>query len=189
MIDQVPCAQCGAPVSESSARRMNGLCISCKMKRTRTDPFHVFYNSLIDRVQRSRGGFDMLSEPEKLYFTVMLLRNEVNNGGFHQYFINSFSSYYGYTEKGLVALGATHTLDLLRQAKDILFPTISVPVNTELRRRVIPIVEPGAPAPEWANKLDELDGRFYADSENLTSRLKAFAREQGFVSEQQGADI
>src|SRR5260370_2494459 len=84
MIDQVPCAQCGAPVSASTVRTMNGLCISCKMKRTRTDPFHVFYNSLIDRVRHSRGGFDLLSEPEKLYFTVMLLRNEVNNGGFHQ---------------------------------------------------------------------------------------------------------
>ncbi len=168
---------------------MNGLCISCKMKRTRTDPFHVFYNSLIDRVRHSRGGFDLLSEPEKLYFTVMLLRNEVNDGGFHQYFINSSGSYYDYAEKGLIALGATQTLELLRKAKDILFPTISVPVDTEIRRRLVPVVEPGTPTPEWVNKADELDRRFYADSENLTSRLKAFAREQGFVSAQQGADI
>src|SRR6266568_9187678 len=138
MIDQAPCAQSGAPVSASTARRMNGLCISCKMKRTRTAPFHVFYNSLIDRVHHSRGGFDLLSEPAKLYFTVMLLRNEVNDGGFHQYFINSSGSYYDYAEKGLIALGATQTLELLRQAKDILFPMISVPVDTEVRRRIIP---------------------------------------------------
>ena len=116
-------------------------------------------------------------------------RNEVNNGGFHQYFINSSGSYYGYAEEGVIALRATHTLELLRLAKGILFPTISVPVDTEMRRRIIPIVEVGASTPEWANKLDELDRRFYADSENLTSRLKAFARQQGLVSARKRADI
>src|SRR2546426_12399564 len=69
-----------------------------------------------------------------------------------------------------------HTLELLREAKDILFTTMSAPVDTEMRRQLIPVAEPGAPTPEWADKLDKLDKRFYADSDNLTSRMKAFAR-------------
>ncbi len=37
------------------------------------------------------------------------------------------------------------------------------------------------PEPEWARKLNELDNRFYANSDNLTSRLETFACEQGLV--------
>src|SRR2546425_5232986 len=37
-----------------------------------------------------------------------------------------------------------HTLELLREAKDILFPTMSAPVDTEMRRQLIPVAEPGA---------------------------------------------
>jgi len=36
-----------------------------------------------------------------------------------------------------------HTLELLREAKDILFPTMSAPVDTEMRRQLIPVAEPG----------------------------------------------
>ena len=76
-----------------------------------------------------------------------LLRNEVNNGGFHQYFVTSSGSYYGYAEKGLVAFGATQALDLLRRAKHILFPAISVPVDTETRRRLFLLSSSALPPP------------------------------------------
>jgi len=159
-----------------------------KMKHTKTNPFYLLYNSLIERVQRSPGGFGGLSEPEKLYYAVALLRNEVNNGGFDQYFFNSSGSYYNYAEEGLVAIGATHTLELLRQAKEIVFPAISVPQDTQTRRELLPAIEPDTPSPEWSRKLDELDQRFYANSDNLTPRLEAFAREQGLISAQRNAD-
>jgi Domain of unknown function (DUF4375) len=85
-------------------------------------------------------------------------------------------------------MGAVQTLDLLRQAKEIVFPTIPVPVDTEVRRNLLPVVEPDSPNPEWERKLDELDQRFYAKSDNLTPRLEAFAREQGLVSDQADRD-
>lgn len=183
MTDELTCAECGAPVSASIARRMKGLCVACKMKHTRRNPFYLLYASLIERVHHSPEGFSGLSEAEKLYWAVALLRNEINNGGFDQYFFNSSGSYYDYAEKGLVTISAMETLALLREAKAIVFPNGPVPVDTEVRRNLLPVVEPDSPNPEWARKLDELDHRFYANRDNLTSRLEAFAREQGLVSE------
>jgi hypothetical protein len=61
---------------------------------------------------------------------------------FHQYFFNSSGSYYNHAENGLIAVDAMHTLELLREAKDILFPTMSAPVDTEMRRQLIPVAEP-----------------------------------------------
>src|SRR6266481_2124700 len=46
---------------------------------------------------------------------------------------NSSGSYYNHAENGLIAVDAMHTLELLREAKDILFPTMSAPVDTEMR--------------------------------------------------------
>lgn len=92
MTAQVACVKCGKPVSARIARRTQGLCLAClgrETTHTRTDPFYLFYNSLIERVHNSVDGFAGLSEAEKIYWAVALLRNEINNGGFHQYFFNS----------------------------------------------------------------------------------------------------
>ena len=191
MSAQVACVKCGKPVSARIARRMEGLCLSCLGRTTNTtreNPFYLFYNSLIDRVHNSADGFNGLSDDEKLYWAVALFRNEVNNGGFHQYFFNSSGSYYEYAEKGLVAVGALHTLDLLRQAKEVVFPGVPVPVDTEVRRNLLPVFEPDSPNPEWSRVLNGLDQRFYANTDNLTPRLEAFARQQGLVSDQGSAD-
>jgi Domain of unknown function (DUF4375) len=146
------------------------------------EPLLLVLQLFIERVHNAVAASTDSSDAEKLYWTVALLRNEVNNGGFHQYFFNSSGSYYEYGEKGLVTLGALQTLDLLRQAKEIVFPGVSVPADTEIRRNLLPVVEPDSPSPEWARKLDELDQRFYANADNLTPRLEAFARQQGLVS-------
>src|SRR5438309_8674082 len=64
---------------------------------------------------------------------------------FHQLLLpNSSGSYYNHAENGLIAVDAMHMLELLREAKDILFPTMSAPVDTEMRRQLIPVAEPGA---------------------------------------------
>jgi len=158
------------------------------MKRPGADTFDLFYGSLIERVNNSANGFGGLSEPEKLYYSVTLLINEVNNGGFDQYFFNSSGSYYRYAEKGLTLLGDTLVLELLHQAKEIVFPGVPVPVDTGARRRLLPVADPDAPDPEWVRKLDELDQRFYANPDDLSPRLEAFALEQGLVSKEENAD-
>ena len=97
-------------------------------------PVFVLYSSLIERVCHSPSGFDALSDAEKLYYALTLFQNEVNNGGFHQVFFNSSGSYYDLIENGLVRFNEPRTLELLHQAKHLVFPEIAVQVDTSTRR-------------------------------------------------------
>ena len=168
--DKVPCAECGELVSAKQAAKRQGLCLHCSLNR---NPFFVLGNSLIARVCSSPDGFNSLSDAEKLYYTLTSLQDEVNNGGFHQFFFNSSGSYYELIENGLVIFDEPQTLELLHQAKQIVFPEISVPVDPELRRELMSDCEP--------IKLDSLDRRFYSNPDTLTLKLKSFARERGLV--------
>lgn len=179
MRDEVACTDCGARISASVARGMKGLCIICRAKRRNKGLLHMLYASLIDRVHRSPDGFSTLSDLEKIYYTVSLLRNEINNGGFHQYFFNSSGTYYSDAKKGLIAIEAIRTLELLEEAKETLFPGIQVPLDTRARREFILIICADGSRQEM---LDELDKRFYADPDRITSRLEAFVRYHGLVA-------
>jgi hypothetical protein len=194
------CSKCGALILESTALRANGLCMPCKggyresieegkryireeRERRLTDPYWKLWMSLVEQVHHSPTGFDGLSHRQKLYFAVRLLEGEVYNGGFHQYFFNNSGSYYTYAEEGLIALGAFQALKLLQEAKDVLFPCVSVPVKIGERRRALPSYpEDNSLALEWSEKLDNLDKQYWADSEGITLRLEAFARSHGLVS-------
>lgn len=152
-------------------------------ERMLTDPYRKLWVSLVELVHLSPSGFDGLSHPQKLYFAVSLLEGYVYNGGFHQYFFNNAGSYYAYAEEGLIALGAFQTLELLQEAKDVLFPSIPVPISIAERRQALSSYpEDNSPTPKWSEKLDDLDNRYWADSEGITLRLGAFARNHGLVS-------
>jgi hypothetical protein len=85
--------------------------------------------------------------------------------------------------RGLIALGAFQTLELLLEAKEALFPCISVPITIGERRRALPAYpEDNSPTPEWSEKLDDLDKHYWADSEGIALRLEAFARNHGLIS-------
>jgi hypothetical protein len=171
--EKVPCVECGKPVSVKQAAKRNGLCLRCSANR---NPYFMLYSSLIDRVCHSAGGFQELSDAEKLYYAMTLFQNEINNGGFHQFFFNSSGSYYELIENGLVTFDEPQTLGLLHQAKRIVFPEIAVPVSVETRRNLLP-----APAPDLMNSLDVLDQRFYRNPDTLTPKLEAFARQRGLI--------
>lgn len=113
-------------------------CIREERERRLTDPYRKLWVSLVEQVHHSATGFDGLSHPQKLYFAVRLLEGDVYNGGFDQYFFNDSGSYYAYAEEGLIVLGALQTLELLQEAKEILFPGVLVPVETGERRRALP---------------------------------------------------
>ena len=172
MAENVACLECGKPVSASLASRREGLCLRCSAKR---NPFFVLYSSLIERVCHSPSGFDTLSDAEKLYYALTLFQNEVNNRGFHEVFFNF--SFYDLIENGPVRFNEPRTLELLHQAKHIVFPEIAVQKDTRTRRDLMP-----APAADLMNKLNELDQRFYRCPDSLSAKLKMFAREPGLVS-------
>ena len=143
----------------------------------RSDPFRKLWVSLVARENGSPNGFDSLTEPERLYYSVGLLELEVYNGGFDQYFFNSSSSYYAHAEAGLALLGAAQALQLLRQAKEELFPAAAVPEDTKARRQALRVPR----SPELDSKLSGLDRQYWADPDGLEPRLQAFAREHGLV--------
>jgi hypothetical protein len=127
--EKVACPECGALISASTARRMKGLCVLCKTKHKTTNPLSLLYLSLIQRVHDSPGGFAALGEAEKLFYALSLFRNEINNGGFEQFFRNSSGSYYQDIESGLARLDESQNLEPLRHAKQIVFPTVPVPAD------------------------------------------------------------
>lgn len=176
----VPCVECGKPVLAKLASKRNGLCLRCRAKR---NPFFVLYSSLVEQVCHSSAGFQTLSDSAKAYYALTLFQDEVNNGGFHQFFFNSSGSYYDLIENGLATLDEPQMRELLHRAKEIVFAEMPVPVDMEVRRERMRECAPSV--------LDELDQRFYSMPDTLTPKLKAFARESGLVSaepasEQQG---
>jgi hypothetical protein len=197
---KVPCSKCGVSILESTALRTDGLCMPCKggyresidegkrhlgeqRERMLTDPYRKLWVSLVEVVHLTPSGFDGLSHPQKFYFAVSLLEGEVYNGGFHQYFFNNAGSYYAYAEEGLIALCAFQTLELLQEAKDVLFPSIPVPISIAERRQALSSYpENNSPTPKWSEKLDDLDNRYWADSEGIPLRLEAFARNHELLS-------
>jgi len=157
--------------------------IRAERERRLTDPYRKLWVSLVEKVYQSPTGFDGLSHPQKLYFAVGLLEGDVYNGGFHQYFFNDSGSYYAYAEEGLIAVGAFQTLELLQEAKETLFPGVPVPVKTAERRHSFPSHPEGSfSTPNWSEKLDDLNKRFWADSEGVAIRFEAFARNHELIS-------
>jgi hypothetical protein len=182
-IEQVPCGECGILIPEVTAQRTRGLCVPCKMRLTKSDPFQDFYKALVDRIDRYPNGFVSLTEPEKLYFALTLFRDEVHAGGFQQYFAGSAGFYYEFAEKGVEAIGAKRLLGVLREVKEFLFPEIAVPADVEQRRRILRAPKPGITTSQWTQKMDEFHNRFEASSEYFSERLKVYARQHRLVSE------
>jgi uncharacterized protein DUF4375 len=77
-------------------------------------------------------GFDALSGAERVAFCIDELEREVNNGGFHQYFLNTSGNYAREAHAALVALGAPAMADLLAQAMDQ-FPSPGPPADQHAR--------------------------------------------------------
>ena len=75
-----------------------------------------------DLVIDSRAEFEALSEEVKVAWLVHRLEAEVNNGGFHQFFLNSSGAYVRETIDALSAIGADHTKVLLQRAVQACFP-------------------------------------------------------------------
>lgn len=61
-------------------------------------------------------GFERLSLAEQQYFAVGLLKGEVDNGGFSQYFFNSSGAYAREALSGLKAINAEKTVEIMRDA-------------------------------------------------------------------------
>ncbi|MDQ2087028.1 DMP19 family protein [Herbivorax sp. ANBcel31] len=102
-----------------------------------------------------------LSRYEKNIVFIEELENEVNNGGFNQFFFNTAGDYTFEILKALNEIGSLKFSGILEKAIDV-FPARDIPEEMELRREVLEQIEEKA-NPIW----NELDMEFYKYEEDI----------------------
>jgi len=115
-----------------------------------------------------RDGFESLSAAERVAYCVDALEREVNNGGFEQFFGNSSGDTAAETHAALQAIGAAQGASLLQSATS-LFTNGAPPRDRDERLDAI-----DAMSDETRSKWRELDERFCAYPDDLTSLMRRF---------------
>jgi hypothetical protein len=108
-----------------------------------------------------------LTAPERVFVYVWEVEAEVNNGGFHQYHFNSSGDLALEAAAAFDAIGAPLTANIVRAANEI-FPN-SPPRDRSARQDALDSIGEVA--------FDELDSRFYAYAEDLSSLLYAYVQQ------------
>jgi hypothetical protein len=114
---------------------------------------------------------DKLSAPQKVFYFNQELEREVNNGGFEQYFFNSYGSFAHETIESLNAVNAKKTAELLQHAVNQ-FPDGKVPKLTEDRRKLMLNLWPESDNKVW----EDLDQKFFAYEDDLNALNMAFVQ-------------
>jgi len=118
-------------------------------------------NDLLHDKVKDYDNLKGLNEYERNVLCIQIIEDQVNNGGFSQYFYNSSGSL---TYEGIEALSdikAINMLDLFKRAAQ-LFPNQPISKNTDLRRKqMLNISE------EITNAWNQLDIEFYKYPDDL----------------------
>ena len=118
-------------------------------------------------------GFEALSEAERVVYCIWWLEGEVNNGGFHQFFLNSSGNYYSETSAALIKIGAHKTNDILEAASRLAFSG-AASKDPEERQQAL-----HSQGDKLVDDLDELDRRFYAYEEDLAQLVNRYLDADG----------
>ncbi len=110
----------------------------------------------------------ILSEEEKVYYSANLLKRNVNNGGFYQYFCVTSSLVDDLVEPSLIRIDDKHSLALYLQAKELLFGVQNLPEKGEKREKIIDDLSK-------EQDLNELDAKFWGNANTLDMKLRNFA--------------
>lgn len=183
-MQRVPCKVCGESIHPDTAAKNGGLCMPCKGgyrerieagKRRREEEREYdqseerrYWLQLVSEVHGSEDGFRKLPTEDQTYFALGCLIGEVYNGGLHQFFFNSSGSMYGVAVAGLIEVEAYRAAGLLSRAKELLFGSGAVPMDTGSRRTLLQ--ERGMPG-----ELEELDRSFWKNEEKLDERCRKYA--------------
>jgi len=110
-------------------------------------------------------GFEAMSKPLQYYHAVEDYRDEVNNGGHHQYFYNSTGDMYPTAVEALKAIGATSKAKILSDALWAFVPFRPALDNAQ-RRSQMEFLE------GWREyRFSAADQRFYASEKQPGERL------------------
>ena len=112
---------------------------------------------------------ELLSHPSRAQVALCMhkLEAEVNNGGFHQFFLNSSGELVPETLQALSAIGATGTKHLLERAVAVAFPSGYPSDVSEVASRL-------SDFDDVADQLEPLDAAFYRYEEPLSDLVNKF---------------
>ncbi|MFN7140235.1 MAG: DUF4375 domain-containing protein [Limisphaerales bacterium] len=130
---------------------------------------------IMDKIWRRYSAEEQLSrltDVEQNIIGVRLLIDQVNNGGFSQYFFNSSGDHIEETFRGLQAIKAPETEALLRKAIQV-FGRGGPSPNRDKRMGQMEKFSSKADA-----QLDALNDAFFKDNENREAKLELYIAEQ-----------
>ncbi len=112
--------------------------------------------------QLCKWGEDLtvLNDAQKNFYYIQSLEMEVNNGGFHQYFLNSPGDDTHETVLALKSINADKTANILQDAINI-FPKKTVPKDRKERHEALGEI------PDEFHAFSGLDSRFLKYDDNL----------------------
>jgi len=106
-------------------------------------------------------NIECLSEAERVFYTVTILEQEVNNGGFEQFFYNDSGSLSGAVVSSYSAIGAETAAEICAKAINS-FP-VGIPENRIERDEVLDSVF----TDEISSILQQCDTEFYSCADDL----------------------
>jgi len=112
--------------------------------------------------------YTSLSEPKRNLLLVVDLEGQINNGGFEQYYFNSYGDNAQLTVNALRAIGANATAELLIESFSA-FPNNTPSVSRSERQEQLDNM------PESGNELlDNLDDQFYEHKDDISNLLEKY---------------
>ncbi len=117
------------------------------------------------------GGFDALTEPQKVYLTLIDLDGQVRNGGFHQYFVNSYGGNAWFAPRAAERVPAPGHAAVIRRAVALFGPD-GPPRDRDDRH-----VRLAAFTAEQDAELKALDTAYYGVPDKLDTLLTLYAVE------------
>jgi len=122
-------------------------------------------------IRMDEVGFENLNQPEKVVASVEMMINEVNNGGFDQYFFNSSGDYAAQTLAGLKEIDARDTEEILTKSM-ALFGRKGPSSDRTVRIKQLENFSKSSQA-----QLSDLDERFYKKPDNIEMKLYLYVAE------------
>ncbi len=120
---------------------------------------------------REQVGWKGLTDMQRHYLAVSMLEAEVDNGGFSQYFFNSFSDWCYDALAGLNAIGARRTVPLLEKAMSLFGPDGPHPDRFQRQQQLARMAD------SCEKEFDALEDEFYKDEDRRERSLMLYVAE------------
>ena len=107
-------------------------------------------------------GFDALTPDEQLLIVIWGLEADVNNGGFHQYYFNSYGDFARHAARMLREIGASRMAEIVDEANAVFGPG-GPPEDRDERQEALEAIDEDS----W----EHLDSRFWAYPDDVRELL------------------